>query len=190
MLALDKNLIMTGDLVRSIMTDNQGSVHLKRNSLVLDPDRAPMKMKCVIDNRVIGSTDMTATVEFEMNFLIIKDESEEDAKHNCSLRITTPEDPTKLSVNVELINWRGGIPVLNMPTPVLVSRMMPLFNLLNNGKVFFCLTIRACDTSNVLFVDVDFWYTDTIDQNPSTEEKSKEVKDEESQGETALVEEK
>lgn len=179
MIALDKNLIMTGDLLHNSLTDGNGFVRLKRESFVLLSNTTPMTMKCVVDNRVIDSSNMGATIEFAMKFNFIQ--NKEDKRTNC-IEMKSPEDQNDLTISINLLNWMGGMAVLGIATPMSVTNMIPLFNLSTTGKIFFMLTIRGCDSADGVFVDVDFWYgnpkTDVKESNSneSTESKEESVK--------------
>ena len=171
MLALDKNLIMSGDLIHTLLMDNNGFVRLKHDSFVVDPDKAPMTIHGIIDNRVIASDDMTAIIPFKVVFIVTKDTEGENQDKECLLKVITPESDMA-TIGIELINWRGGAPILNLTTPVLVSSTMPLFNLSTKGQIFFSVVVKGCDTSNALFVDIDFWYGDPTNmpvEKPETE---------------------
>lgn len=165
MVLLEKNVVMSGDLMHSCLSNRDGFVRLKHENFVVSALSSPMTLSCIIDNRVINSDNMGATIEFTIKYNLVKDN---DNKQACRIEMRTPSDANDLNIEINLVNWHGAMPMMNLPAPVVMTKLMPIFNLNTGGQIFIDMLLRGIDSTDAVDVNVNFWYGKSTSKTEET----------------------
>lgn len=150
------NITMFSDLARAMVTTNGGHrLLLNHQQLNVEPLNAPVLVKFVIDDRILKSGNIQATLEFSLEFNFIT----EDSKRDCAIEMKSGGSISE-PIIINFINWREGLPSLYIPAPFITTDDVTLLNIASGGEISFDMNVNGVHGSSGVIVDLNLWYKD------------------------------
>ena len=150
------NITMFSDLARSMITTNGGHrLLLSHQQINVDASNSPVLVQFVIDDRILKSGNIQATLEFSLEFNFIRDNS----KRDCAIELRSGSSLTE-PIIINFINWRDGVPTLYIPAPFITTDEVTLLNIASGGEISFDMNVNGVHGNSVVIADLNLWYKD------------------------------
>ena len=153
---MTSNIAMFSDLARAMTTTNGGHrLLLNHQQINVDLLNSPVVVKFVLDDRVLKSGNIQATLEFSLEFNFTKD----DSGRICAIEMRSGGSLAE-PIIINFVNWRAGAPVVFVEPPFITTDDVTLLNIASGGEVSFDMNVNGVHGDTGVIVDLNLWYKD------------------------------
>ena len=144
------------DLARSVLTTGTGGKRLllSHHDFVVDAVTGPVTIRFLLDNRVLQSADINATLEFVLQFIYARNK---ELQKLCAIEMKSPESLAE-PIQVNFVNWHGAVPQMHIPAPFMTTNDTTILNLASGAKISFDMTVNGVNGSENIIIGLNLWY--------------------------------